>query len=169
MVVTNSWLCCLSTSLNWNLGQNTFFRYAVLPAQDRWFRDFGTGRQGTCRCIAGFLYGCLVFSLHFSSICFRVQRISRMWLWSWNRKKKNCLQGALLFMTLECSGRQEGDEKVTGLHVSRLVRFFVRSSGSNEGGSFLLHLDHIRFVREGSFLSHARLSTGLISSTVFGV
>ncbi len=69
-------------------------------------------------------------------------------------------------MTLECSGRQEGDEKVTGLHVSRLVRFFVRSSGSNEGGSFLLH---IRFVREGSFLSHARLSTGLISSTVFGV
>jgi hypothetical protein len=90
-------------------------------------------------------------------------------LWSWNRKKKNCLQGALLFMTLECSGRQEGDEKVTGLLVSRLVRFFVRSSGSNEGGSFLLHLDHIRFVREGSFLSHARLSTGLISSTVFGV
>jgi len=69
-------------------------------------------------------------------------------------------------MTLECSGRQEGDEKVAGLHVSRLVRFFVRSSGSNEGGSFLLH---IRFVWEGSFLSHARLSTGLISSTVFGV
>lgn len=113
MAVTNSWLCCLSTSLNWNLGQNTFFRYAVLPAQDRWFRDFGTGRQGTCRCIAGFLYGCLVFSLHFSSICFRVQRLSRMWLWSWNQKKKNCLQGAFIvydFGVLWEAGRWwEGD------------------------------------------------------------
>jgi hypothetical protein len=84
-------------------------------------------------------------------------------------KTKNCLQGAFIVYDFGCSGRQEGDEKVTGLYVSRLVRFFVRSSGSNEGGSFLLHLDHIRFVREGSFLSHARLSAGLISSTVFGV
>jgi hypothetical protein len=84
-------------------------------------------------------------------------------------KKRIVCMELLLFTTLECYGRQEGDEKVTGLHVSWLVRFFVRSSGSNEGGSFLLHLDHIIFVREGSFLSHARLSAGLISSTVFGV
>jgi hypothetical protein len=48
-------------------------------------------------------------------------------------KTKNCLQGAFIVYDFGCSGRQEGDEKVTGLYVSRLVRFFVRSSGSNEG------------------------------------
>ncbi|CAK9236061.1 unnamed protein product [Sphagnum jensenii] len=47
---------------------------------------------------------------------------------------------------------QEGDEKVTGLHVSRLVRFFVRSSGSNEVDEY----EHVGAI----LVNITRLETG---------